>query len=138
MPIAARIVLGGFGIANHEFLDRVTHRKSGRQPTRLFSPARPGFRRLVRVSVFWKYLRILARLSSSQLLIRQIWLGLFLALKLRQSLFEFALFGRQPDGQDPADLLMQPPHLVNRHGVKTWLLAHPSAFRHSRFGKPTI
>ncbi|MEO8320393.1 MAG: hypothetical protein ABI561_18945, partial [Bradyrhizobium sp.] len=47
------------------------------------------------------------------------------APKLRQSLFKLALFGRQTDGQDLADLLVKLPHLIDGHRVKIQLFGHP-------------
>ena len=124
-PLAAKIFLVRFQIANHELLDRLTGLESSRQPAWLFSTPRPGFEWLVGISVFWKYRRIFPPLPRRlfELPVCRLRLRHFaFPAKLRQSLFEFAFFRGQPDGQDPANFLMQLPHLVNCQSIKIQFL----------------
>lgn len=136
-PLPARVALGGFCVSDHEFVDRVTRLEGGGQPTRLLPAARPGFRRLIRISVFGKYPRIRAPLTRRIFCLAVGRFGLahlLFAAELRQSLFEFALLRRQPDGKDRAYFLVQLPHFIDGHGIEIEFLAHPAAFRCARFG----
>lgn len=136
-PLPARVALGGFCVSDHEFVDRVTRLEGGSQPPWLLPAARPGFRRLIRISVFGKHPRIRAPLTRCAfcLAVRRFGLAhLLLATELRQSLFEFALLRRQPDGKDRAYFLVQLPHFIDGHGIEIEFLAHPAAFRCARFG----
>jgi len=127
-PSLAGIAPVGFRTPDHKLLDRATSLERGSKPTRLLAPPGPSFRWFIRISIFWKHRRIFAPLASDifrsptrQLRRRQF----FFITKLCQSLFEFTLLGRQSDGQDLADFLVQLPHLINRHGIQIRLLAHP-------------
>ena len=94
-PVAARTFVASFRLPNHELFDLVPGLESGRKPTRLLPAPRPGFGRLLGISIFGEYARVLPPLARRASRVRRFRLAqLFLAPKLSQPLLELAFFRR--------------------------------------------
>src|SRR5258708_7402409 len=92
---SARAFVVDIGLVDHELLDLVTGLESGGQPTRLFPATRPGFRRLIGISIFWINPRIFPPLARRSQLLGRCGVHLILATKLRKAFFKLALLGSQ-------------------------------------------
>ena len=91
-----------------KILDLVSGLERGSQPARLLSPARPGFRRLIWISVLREDARIFSPLvdrALSRLSLR----GIEVTPKLREPFLELSLFRGKPSGQNLANLLVELP-----------------------------
>src|SRR5947207_7057522 len=107
---AAAAFAAGFRLADHELFDLVTGLQRGREPARLLPATRPGLGRLLGISIFWEYARILPAFARCASRVRSLRLAhLLLAPKLRQSLLKLTLFRRQSNRQDLTELLMERP-----------------------------
>ena len=114
-----------FRISDRELLDRATGLQRGHQPARPFPPSGPGFRRLAGIPVFRENPRIFASLANlAWRCLRRRRVGIFFPTKLSEPLFEFALFGGQPNREGLADLLVKLPHLIDRHRLKIEFFSH--------------
>jgi hypothetical protein len=121
---SARAFVVDIGLVDHELLDLVTGLESGGQPSRLFPATRPGFRRLIGISILWINPRIFPPLTRRSQLLGRCGVHLILTTKLRKAFLKFALLGSQANGQSLTDLLVQFPHLVHGHRVQVYFLVH--------------
>ena len=103
------------------------------QPARLLAAARPCFGRRLRIAIFRKNPRVF----TSGLTISVVGLRSIPALEdapapieNRQALFKFTLFRRDPSRQNPTNLFMERPEIIDSHRFQIDLLHRHTAALH--------
>src|SRR5260370_34418574 len=99
--------------ADPKIFDFATRFYGSSQPARLLPAARPCFGRGLRIAIFWKDPRVFTSgLTVSVVGLRSI-CPLDAAIEHCQALFKLTLFGRDPCGQNLANLFMERPEVIN-------------------------